>query len=116
MREQPPDAPSRQSESRHHLGHRVVLDFDGGLFAGLICSEGTCETIECPTCGADLTDPSSDRCAYCEETNPGECHLQSWFEAVDAEELLHGEIEFPVSVEWIDGAPLVQIVGGSPSR
>lgn len=105
----------KDREKARHPGHCVVLAFDsGGMFARLVCPDNDpCEhTGSCPDCAADLTDPDSDRCEHCEEVSPGECWLQSWFDALDGEELLQGEIEFPVSVEWDGDAPQVQIEAG----
>jgi hypothetical protein len=94
-------------------GHRVVLDFaEGTVFAQLICPPGDrCLVKECPACKADLTKAESERCDACEEVNPDECWLKSWFDAMDGEELLQGKIEFPVDAEWDGDQPLVHIVG-----
>jgi hypothetical protein len=102
------------SEVRPELdeaAHRVVLNFEGGIFAQLICpGDGRCLVKQCPACKADLTKAGSKRCDACEEINPDECWLQSWFDNVDAEELLAGKIEFPVRAEWDGDHPLVHIV------
>jgi hypothetical protein len=92
-------------------GHRVVLNFEGGIFAQLICpGDGRCLVKKCPACKADLTKAGSKRCDACEEINPDECWLKSWFDAMSGEELLAGKIEFPVWAEQDGDQPLVHIV------
>lgn len=99
------------AESGITRGHRVSLDFGGGiLHFELICPEdGSCKpATQCGHCAADLTDPESKRCYDCQDIRPGECWLQSWFDDAP-DELMHGKIEFPVTAEWDCDHPIIHI-------
>lgn len=106
----PKEVPKLEVREIGTAGHRVKLEFhSGGFFATLICPESGCDSGECAFCGADMSDPSSKRCRDCEETNPGECWLKSWFDNNDPCDLLHGEVELPITASWDGDHPDVRL-------
>ena len=93
--------------------HRVVLDFDGGIGVKLICPPGGCEPAStCGECHRHIDDPEPDNppCPFCPDPDGTECWVKTWFDNVDAEELLHGAITVEVDAEW-DGDHLIATLG-----
>lgn len=91
--------------------HRVVLTFDDGVTAKLVCPDNGCTPANICGCGRDLNEPESEPCYDCgdAETWRDECWLKTWFDDLTADELLHGTIEFPVTATWDGDHPLVEI-------
>lgn len=98
--------------------HRLEIELgEGSFWVKLICPEGGCDPgTQCAYCGADITDPESDRCYDCKGMQPDECVLRGWVDNVGAE-LVQGKITLPVvDVEWgshPDEGPLLHV--GEPS-
>lgn len=91
-------------------GHRVILSFEDGVYWRLIHPEGGCDTASsCPDCEADLTLADSKRCEVCEEINVDECWLTGWFDNLEPEDLLRGEIELPIDAEWDGDYPIIHL-------
>jgi len=100
-------SPSHQSERRH----RVVLTFNDGLYAKLICPDGGCKPPSfCSECGRDLHDQESEPCYDCAGAVTEECWIKTWFDNCTADELLHGSLTVELDCEW-DGDRLVATIG-----
>ncbi len=92
--------------------HRVVLRFDDGVYADLVCpEEGSCEDADrCGNCGRLYTDLEALACGDCLGIeSQQECWLKTWFDNLMPEELLHGKLEVSVDVRWEDDHPVVTI-------
>lgn len=90
--------------------HRVVLEFDDGLHAKLICPEAGCvPAANCASCGRAYADAETEPCYDCREPPPDECWIKTWFDNCSPEELLHGEVTVNVDAEW-DGDSLVATI------
>jgi hypothetical protein len=83
-------------------GHRVLIEFDDGVYAKLICPESGCEPTKfCGYCGSAYDDPEAEGCSDCRDDEaPTECWIKTWFDNLTADELLHGSIEVPIRAEW----------------
>lgn len=92
--------------------HRVVLTFDDGVYAKLVCPDGGgCVGSEvCGICGRNLTDPESSPCYDCTDMDPGECWVKTWFDNCTAEELLRGELTVVIDATWTGDHMTAQIV------
>ena len=100
------------------VGHRVVIEFDDGVSAKVICPESGCTpSQQCAQCGRDLNprDPAEQReegiepCYDCKDADAWreECWIKTWFEAyAGADELLAGKITVEIDAEW-DGDHMV---------
>lgn len=97
--------------------HRVEVGFEAGygMRLKLIHPEGSCEpATACAECGQRITDPAREPCPDCPtEVKDGECWLQGWVDNLTADELLAGEVEFPVVPEC-DGETLTLHVAAEP--
>jgi hypothetical protein len=100
--------PSNDSKSTH----RVVLTFDNGLVAKLICPPGdSCVGSKvCVMCGREVRDPESTPCYDCRDMNPDECWVKTWFDNVSPEELLHGTVEVEIDATWDGDHMIARIV------
>lgn len=96
--------------------HRVVLTFDDGLYAKLICpgpGKGCQPATVCASCHRGIDSEGS--CYDCEDGFPDDCWIKGWFDNLTPDELLHGEITVEIEADF-DGetaicsvvAPLVQ--------
>jgi hypothetical protein len=98
--------------SGENVGHRVVIEFDGGaMTCELICPESGCEPAQnCSECGRDLRPPALaeqraegiEPCYDCEDAErwADECWIKTWFDNVGADELLHGKVTVEIDTEW----------------
>jgi len=93
-------------------GHKVQVGFeDGRMTSKLICpGEGCSPPTSCAYCGSPVGEPEG-----CDECKDGAlandtCWLVSWFENTPVDELLSGEITFPITTSWGDDAPVVEIL------
>lgn len=78
--------------------HRVVLTFDDGVSAKLVCPDAGCTPATvCASCGRSFDDPDSSPCYDCSQTSGDECWVKSWFDNLTVDELLRGEVTV-----WID--------------
>jgi hypothetical protein len=107
---QPRDAPEVGARPARH-GHRVVIEFDDGVRAKLICPESGCVRAQnCAQCGRDLhpRDEAEQReegiepCDDCKdaETWGHECWIKTWFDNVGADELLAGKVTVEIDAKW----------------
>lgn len=91
--------------------HRVVLTFDDGVSAKLICPESGCVPgLTCGLCGRDLQDPESTPCYDCSDGFKDECWVKTWFDNVGADELLKGSTEVTIDAEWDQDHMVANIV------
>lgn len=92
-------------------GHRVVIEFDNGLYVKLVCPENGCVAAEvCGFCGHAYGDTETKPCYDCrDQKGPTECWIKSWFDNVAEDELLHGRVEVPIRAEW-DGDHMVAYI------
>lgn len=100
--------------------HKVILKFDDGLYAELICPESGCVPAEnCFLCGRSVheTCPDIPPCYDCKDglgIGADECWLRGWFDNLTAEELLSGNVEVAITAEWDCDHPVVTIQSGAP--
>jgi hypothetical protein len=88
-------------------GHRVVIDFDDGVSAKLICPDSGCELPrDCAICGRPVDAGNEIKRCYDCPSPTDECWIKSWFDSLTADELLHGSVEVPIRAEW-DGDHMV---------
>jgi hypothetical protein len=97
---------SRQSGS----AHRVVIEFDDGIYAKLVCPESGCTPASmCSECGRAIGDPETKPCYDCPSASD-ECWIKSWFDNCTADELLRGTVTVEIVAEW-DGDHLNAHIG-----
>lgn len=92
-----PDSSNTEAEGRR-VGHRLRVEFDGGLpMVSLICPEDQeCERAAfCINCGQYYAD---GKCAC--GVQPEGCVLYDWVNEIGAE-LLQGALTVPIEVEWL---------------
>lgn len=99
-------------EEQVGAGHRVVIEFDGGMPGlKLLHPEGGCTApIQCGLCAADLTDPKAKRCYDCKDMAAEGCWLEGWFDNLDYDELLHGKVTLPIDATWDGDHPVVTVL------
>lgn len=96
------------------MGHRVVIEFDDGIRAKLICPESGCTPAGmCSECYRDLTDEETAPCYDCKDAahRSYECWIKTWFDNVGADELLAGKIEVGIDAEWDMDHMIAHVVG-----
>ena len=80
--------------------HRVVLTFDDGVTAKLICPESGCVPAEfCAGCGRSYGDGEREPCFDCRAA-PDECWVKGWFDEVCGLESLYGSVTVEIYPEW----------------
>jgi hypothetical protein len=90
--------------------HRVVLKFDDGVYATLICPETGCKSASvCSECHRSVDDTEIAPCYDCPPPNGG-CWVKTWFDNCMAEELLHGEVTVDIDARWDGDAMTAHIV------
>lgn len=94
--------------------HRVVITFDDGIQAKLICPESGCVPVTiCSYCNRNI-EQTDERCPQC-PSGEGECWLKMW---ADADDLLEytfgGSVTVPIEFEWDGDGPSITVVTASP--
>lgn len=93
------------------MSHRVVLNFDDGLHAKLICPETGCKPASlCGECYRDVNDPETKPCPCCPDPASLECWVKTWFDGCTWDELLHGEVTVEIDAEWDGDSMIANIV------
>lgn len=103
-------------------GHRVVIEFDGGgTSAQLICPDSGCLPAQnCASCGRDLSLDEAEGIAPCYDCKDAaawrdECWIKTWFDNLDAAELLAGKVTVEIDAEWDMDHPVARIRSVLPS-
>lgn len=97
--------------------HRVVLQFDDGLYLKLICPESGCSSAAyCGECYRYIEDEERKPCDACPDPADTTCWVKGWFDNSTYDELLHGEITAELDVEWDGDHIIATITGPAPTE
>jgi len=106
--------------------HRVVIEFDDGVRAKLVCPESGCMPAQnCAQCGRDLRPRDEaeqqaegiEPCYDCKDAESwrDECWIKTWFDNIDATELLAGKVTVEIDAEWDLDHMVAHIIETEPS-
>jgi hypothetical protein len=97
---------------RQNTPHRVVLEFDDGCHARLVCpDDGSCQPAQvCGECYRHVDDAEKPPCDACPRPEDTGCWLKSWFDNSTYDELMHGKVTVEIDAEWNGDYVIASIV------